>query len=355
MKNRITDKLNDEIFQEKPKTSLLLECEITDKTEIPEQKPVILVDGRRYLMEGDFAIITGLKKAGKSHVMRRLIFTALMKEINQECDTFKIRTMYSDKKYVVYVDTEQHPSKTKEIRKYCWKRAGLKSEPETLKTYNIRHKETEEKVAFIEELMTDLGENIHLMIVDGVSDLLDSINDELQSKKLAQAFFSTKHKNISFVFAIHERAGGGGAMGWLGQHIEKKAGGGICIMKDNKTDTHSINCSFLRDDGNFKPIEFKYDDSLNDFRTLDANEALFLREKTKEEKERDKDLELRSLIKHSFGGLKVITKSSLLTLVINNDVKQRGEKTARRLIKEATDKTYIVEFEKNQFKLNLEK
>ena len=352
----ISDALADfSLMPDIQQTDLLTECEITDDTEIPPQNPIIYVDGRKYLMEGDFAIVTGLKKAGKSHVMRRLIFTSLMAEIPEDYDTFRIRTVPAGKKYVVYVDTEQHPSKTKEMRTYCWKRAGYKSQPPNLKTYNIRHKETEERVAFIEKLMNDFGDKIHLLIVDGVSDLLDSINDEIQSKKLAQAFFSSKNKSISFVFAIHERSGGGGAMGWLGQHIEKKAGGGIMIQKDSKTDTHSINCSFLRDDGNFKPIEFKYDENLKDFRTLDPSESLFLKEKTKEEKDKEKLLEIETHIIKSFGGAKELSKAHLLQLVITNDPKQRGEKSARRIIADCQKLGLILETDKKLFKLNIEK
>lgn len=57
------------------KKSLLDECEITEQTEIAPQIPVITIDGKNYLMKGDFAIITGEKKSGKSHVLRRVIKT----------------------------------------------------------------------------------------------------------------------------------------------------------------------------------------------------------------------------------------------------------------------------------------
>lgn len=333
--------------------SLLDECEITEQTEIAPQTPIITIDNKNYLMKGDFAIITGEKKSGKSHVLRRVIMTALMKDVPQDVDCLHVRTAYSDK-LIIYVDTEQHPSKTQQSLNYCWKKAGYKTQPKNLKFYNIRSKETEERVKFIEQLITKFGANIHLVVIDGISDLLDSINDEILSKKLAQTFFANDAFQISYIFAIHERKGGGGAMGWLGQHIEKKAGGGIRIEKDPKTDTHSINCSFLRDDGNFKPIEFKYDTNLHDFRLLDPQEAVFLKDKTKEEKEKEKLLELESIIRQSFGSSKDISKITLKQLIMNNDPQQRGEKTAGRLIDSAVEKGFIIEIkDKKTFRINI--
>lgn len=339
----------------KVSTDLLTECEITDETEIPPQKPIIIVGGKNYLMQGDFSIITGEKKSGKSHALRRVVTTALMPEIPENFDSLDIRTIYEKDKYIVYIDTEQHPSKTKQMMQYCWKRAGLNCRPQTLKVYNIRAKETEERVKFISDLINTLGSKIYIMIVDGISDLLDSINDEILSKKLAQTFFSNDKYQISYVFAIHERKGGGGAMGWLGQHIEKKAGGGIMIQKDTKNDIHSINCSFLRDDGNFRPIEFKYDEQIKDFRTLAPEETMFMKEKSKEEKERDKLRETEQHLIQSFGGLKEISKANLLQMLINNDPKQRGEKSARRIITDSLKLGMILETDKKLFKLNIEK
>lgn len=276
-----------------------------------------------------------------------------MKDIPQDVDCLHVRTAYSDK-LTIYIDTEQHKAKTKDTLTYCWKKAGYKTQPKNLKTYNIRSKETEERVSFIEELINEHGANIHLIIIDGISDLLDSINDEVLSKKLAQTFFANDAHEISYIFAIHERKGGGGAMGWLGQHIEKKAGGGIRIEKDPKTDTHSINCSFLRDDGNFKPIEFRYDANLHDFRLLDPTETASMKEKSKEEKEKEKLLELESIIRQSFGGSKDISKITLKQLVMNNDPQQRGEKTASRLIDSAVEKGFIIEIkDKKTFRINI--
>lgn len=336
-----------------PQIDLLDECEITEHTEIVPQVPIITIDHKNYLMKGDFAIITGEKKSGKSHVLRRVIMTALMKDIPQDFDCLHVRTVYSEK-MIIYVDTEQHPDKTKQSLNYCWKKAGYKTQPKNLKFYNIRHKETEERVNFIQRLITKFGANTHLIIIDGISDLLDSINDEILSKKLAQTFFANDAYQISYIFAIHERKGGGGAMGWLGQHIEKKAGGGIRIEKDVKNDTHSINCSFLRDDGNFKPIDFKYDEKISDFRLIDPEEAVFLKDKTKEEKEKEKLLELEQIISRSFGGSKEISKATLKQLVMNNDPQQRGDKTASRLISAASEKGIIIEIkDKKTYKLNI--
>src|SRR6218665_511139 len=93
--------------------SLLDECEITEQTEIAQQVPIITIDDKNYLMKGDFAIITGEKKSGKSHVLRRVIMTALMPDVSQDVDCLHVRTAYSDK-MIIYVDTEQHPDKTKQ-------------------------------------------------------------------------------------------------------------------------------------------------------------------------------------------------------------------------------------------------
>lgn len=289
-------------------------AKITSKTKLPPILPSIIIDGETWICtQGEIMQVSGQKKAGKSNVLKFMLATALMKEVDI-MQTLGIRAMYTTKD-VVFVDTEQSKQKTQEFNNRVIQIAGLEAEPKNLHFYNIRAFDMKQRMDFLTEFLFTEHKDASLIIIDGITDFIDSVNNEEVSKKLIDALLKQLGGELSIVVTIHEGKDGNGARGHIGQEIERKCVGAISVSKDRVRRTHKISCKLVRNSADFEDIIFQYDKTISDFRRLDNTELRALAEKSEE----TKHAEMKDLFATIFATSTALDKKNVMQGILNHD------------------------------------
>jgi hypothetical protein len=278
------------IAQEKQaKKSLVLadyeKYRVSHSSDIADETPIIFINDRKIAVNGDISFITGQPKAGKTSIAAFIIATALMENIPNELDTLKIKSNYCKGKKIIYIDTEQPYSQTNKLRKRVCRILGTDKEPDNLHILNIRSIARKEKKNEVFEIIDNFRNDLHFIIIDGIADLVKDPNiadesfdliDDLMRKALLY--------NIPILAYIHLNPNSDKVRGNLGSEADRKCGASVSIKKDSQTGIHSIESRYMRYDGDIETVHFRYDNEINDFRTLTGNEAKQAKEKENLEK-----------------------------------------------------------------------
>lgn len=330
---------------------------ITTKTEVPPIMPSIMIKDSMICTQGDLLLVMGQKKAGKSNVLVNVLATAFMKDVDTS-KTLGIRTIYTEKK-VIFIDTEQSFRKTKEFIERVCRIANLSPEEEEkrLLFYNIRPCDLKERMEFLETEIFDKHKDAGLIVVDGVTDFIDSVNNEETSKELVEKFLQVMGGDCSIVAVIHEGKDGNGARGHIGQEFERKCAGAISISKDREKGIHKMRCKLIREGADFDDILFKWSEEEKGFMELDEMLVKAIADKTQE----TKNEELKDVLRRTFALNMVLDKKAVITGFLNYDktipadVKPDSRRTAaNRRFKLSLELEYIIE-ENKEFKLNIER
>lgn len=276
---------------------LLKEC-ITHETPILPETHICKIGGTNFMTNGEISFISGLPKTGKSTIVSFVLATALMKEIREDLDTLKIRTDYTTKN-IVYLDTEQSISGTASTLMRVLKLAGLKECPPNLKYFNIRMYDIEERKEILETICKELP-NIAFIVVDGISDFLTGVNDELASNEMiAILMHYSSLLDIPILSILHETYGGK-MRGQFGSQGERKCSGAISIKKDRENKCFMIVPKFIRYGADFDDIYYQYNATTEMIECLDFDRIQEIKKGAKDKT--DKTKELKEILEKVFAG-----------------------------------------------------
>lgn len=213
---------------------ILQDSFVDAKEEIPEP-PVAISKGRlpggEYIpmgTYGNFSFISAGPKSKKTFLVSLLASAYLGSH-----DVFvgDLKGFKGDKK-VLHYDTEQsryHAQKT-------FRRVHRMSKDATdYYTYALRQFAPEERLEFIDWHLRET-DKVGLVIIDGVADLLNDINDLEKSNKVIHYLMKwTQDYNIHIITVIHSNFYNSKATGHLGSFLEKKTETQITVtpVEDN--------------------------------------------------------------------------------------------------------------------------
>lgn len=144
-----------------------------------------------------------------------------------------------DKNRVVFVDTEQSEYYVQLVAKRVMKSAGL-DEATNFDVYGLRPFDTAERNQMIEEIIEstpDLG----LLVIDGVRDVVTSINDEEEATRWANKLLKwTQKHQIHITTVLHQNKGDFNARGHLGTELVNKAELTLSVEVDKRDKEMSI-------------------------------------------------------------------------------------------------------------------
>lgn len=208
--------------------------------------PTVFIAGSRFAVKGDISMISGKPKAGKSTITKMILATALMKEVNAETDTLSIRSNYCEGKPVIYIDTEQNPADTLEFYNEVVKITGLAKAPDNFIILNWRdfdyYQCLEHLVSIFEQI-----KDIFMIVLDGITDLIPSSNDETSSVMLIRYLMKESTvRNTCVIACIHENGESGKMRGHIGAEAARKCQGTISIRYDEGKGVRVIKPLFLR-------------------------------------------------------------------------------------------------------------
>lgn len=182
---------------------------------------------------GDFSLIIGKAKSRKSFFINIAISTALSTDLI--LDRFK-SDLPNDKSEVLYFDTEQSKYHVQLALKRICKQINI-SEPTNLHVYGLRSLQPKERLELIEYAIYE-NSNIGFVVIDGIKDLITSINDEAEATMIASKLLKwSEQRNIHIVTVLHQNKGDINARGHIGSELTNKAETVLSITKD-VTDTN---------------------------------------------------------------------------------------------------------------------
>ncbi|TBN03218.1 mobilization protein [Hyunsoonleella flava] len=185
---------------------------------------------------GNFSVVTGKAKSRKSFYVGIALAAAISDNII--LGTFK-SNLPKKKREVVYFDTEQGKYHVQKALHRICKQAKIEN-PENLAVYCLRGLNYKKRHKVIEEVIYT-NPNIGLVVIDGVRDLVTSINDEQQATEISSKLLKwTEELNIHIIVVLHQNKGNAFARGHLGTELINKAELVLSVTKPNNNEDISI-------------------------------------------------------------------------------------------------------------------
>ena len=237
-------------------TQILKQSFVDAKEDIPEP-PVAISKGRLSNGEyipmgtyGNFSFISAGPKSKKTFLVSLLASAYLGSH-----DVFvgDLKGFKGDKK-VIHYDTEQsryHAQKTfKRVHR-------MSKDASDYYTYALRQFSPEERLEFIDWHLKET-DKVGLVIIDGVADLLNDINDLEKSNKVIHYLMKwTQDYNIHIITVIHSNFYNSKATGHLGSFLEKKTETQITVTPtEDNPDVVVVDCKRSRG-YSFKTFSFE--------------------------------------------------------------------------------------------------
>ena len=185
---------------------------------------------------GNFSLIIGKAKSRKSFYINIAVSTALCKDLMLE--RF-VSDLPNDKSEVLYFDTEQSKYHVQLAVKRICKQIS-EPEPKNLHTYYLRSLKPSERLLFIENEIYS-NNKIGFVVIDGIKDLVTSINDEEQATMIVSKLMKwSEERNIHIVTVLHQNKSDTNARGHIGTELINKAETVLEVAKSENDNSISI-------------------------------------------------------------------------------------------------------------------
>jgi hypothetical protein len=264
------------IHQEKVSKRITLEyilsCRITEETEVKDLRPIITINGSVFCATNEMSFISGKPKSGKTSVAGVMLSVCLTN--NPTFDTLGMVGTFCEDKPIIYIDSEQSKRSSKKILERIKQNLNIQKAPENLFVYNFRHLDYESLKHAFQELL-EHHKGAFLWFLDGISDMVRSVNSEEEAKELIHFLNSqVEAKETAFILFLHENSVSSNdkMRGHLGSEAQRKCFATISISKDRKNQTHSIKSVECREGRNFEDVIFRFDENTKSMITLQGDE-----------------------------------------------------------------------------------
>lgn len=204
---------------------------------------------------GNFSLIIGKAKAKKSFFINIAIACAL---INEYVLNRFIGGLPANQNQVYYFDTEQSKYHVQlAVRRIC--RQLNVSVPHNLFTYHLRSLTPSQRLLLIEEEIYS-NDKIGIVVVDGIKDLITSINDESEATMIASKLLKwTEERNIHIITVLHQNKGDNNARGHIGTELINKAETVLSITKEESNPEVSTMIAEMCRNREPEPFSFEID------------------------------------------------------------------------------------------------
>ncbi len=314
--------------------SALKSCELDFNNPPPVAQMIVSVNDVPLGTQGNLLCITGGEGTGKSNYVAALIAGAVKPENEEGIDTLGVSIEGNPKgKAVLFYDTEQSEVQLYKNVSTLLRRCGRDTMPEWFKAYCLTGMSRKERLKSIVLSMDKFHYQyggIHLVVIDGIADLIRCANDEAESIAVVEELYRLAGiYNTCIVTVLHFIPNGLKLRGHLGSELQRKAAAILSIEKDTKPAVSVVKALKVRDGS---PLDVP----LMQF-AWDKEKAMhaYLGEKPKEEKDRRKEEELVAVARELFSRKRFIGYMELSEeLQAAFEVKERTAKSYIRFMRE---------------------
>ena len=325
----------DKIYEET--MAILKSCEIDFNNPPIKPEPLITINEVTIGSPGNLLCITGSEGSGKTNYLGGLISGVIRKD-GDVIDTLgtEIKNNTTGNAVLVY-DTEQSEDQLFKNLTFILKRANLDFPPTWFKAYCLVGMSRKERMQVIFQSMDRFYyeySGIHMVVIDGIADLIAGVNDETQSVELVEELFRLAGiYKTCIVSVLHLSPSGMKLRGHLGSEIQRKAAGILSIEKEDNTNTSVVKALKVRDGSplDVPLIQFGWNKELN--------RHVFLGEKSKADSEARKMEDLASTARDIFSSKQSYSYQDLIKAIM--DLLYVKERMAKNYIKYMKDLNII--------------
>lgn len=327
--------LNDMFTNMYAQTMMILQsCEIDYDNPPDASKSVVAVNGVPLGTQDNLFCITGGEGTGKSNYIAAILAGTLGSERLQAEQTLGLEVTANPKGLaVLHYDTEQSEAQLYKNLEKTLRRAGIKSVPEFYHSLYLASLSRKDRLKIIRESM-DLFHHkhcgIHLVVIDGIADLIRSANDETESIAIVDELYRLAGiYNTCIICVLHFVPNGIKLRGHIGSELQRKAAGILSIEKDDNPEYSVVKALKVRDGSPLDvPIMlFGWD--------KEADMHVYRGEKSKEDKEKRKTDELLAVVKSVFHAKLKLSYQELCDVLMREmEIKDRTAKKYIAYMKE---------------------
>ena len=199
---------------------------ITIKKAYPPKEYVFRIHGIPTVSIGDLCLIQGQAKQGKSSVIKVLVKACLcgkMGNVEKALDKEDVK--------ITIFDTEMFECDTANNYHYMLQDSNIVENFDKLQVMNLRTMNPDGRCRFIFDVSH--REKPDVIIIDGIRDLVNDINDPIGCPKLVQELMDLASElRCAIICVLHNNYGESKARGWLGSEIINKCGSAFEVMKE---------------------------------------------------------------------------------------------------------------------------
>ena len=327
--------LSDIFTQMYAQTMMILQsCEIDYDNPPDASKSVVAVNGVPLGTQDNLFCITGGEGTGKSNYIAAILAGTLGTERLDAEQTLGLEVTPNPKGLaVLHYDTEQSEAQLHKNLGKTLRRASLTSVPDFYHSLYLASLSRKDRLKLIRESM-DLFHHkhggIHLVVIDGIADLIRSANDETESIAIVDELYRLAGiYNTCIICVLHFVPNGIKLRGHIGSELQRKAAGILSIEKDENPEFSVVKALKVRDGS---PLDvpmtlFGWD------KALDMH--VYRGEKSKEDKDKRKSNELHAVIREAFRSATRLSYQQLCEILMRElDIKDRTAKKYIAYMKE---------------------
>lgn len=278
---------------------MLRSCEIDYNNPPDASKAVVSVNGVPLGTQDNLFCITGGEGTGKSNYISAILSGTLLSEHLDATETLGLEITANPKGLaVLHYDTEQSEAQLHKNLGKTLRRASLSAVPEFYHSLYLASLSRKDRLKLIRESM-DLFHHrhggIHLVVIDGIADLIRSANDESESIAIVDELYRLAGiYNTCIICVLHFVPNGIKLRGHIGSELQRKAAGILSIEKDENPEYSVVKALKVRDGSplDVQMMLFGWDKALE--------MHVYRGEKSKEDKDKRKTEELIAVIREAF-------------------------------------------------------
>lgn len=343
LQSLLTNKLS-EIYTQT--VMMLQSCEIDYENPPDRSQSVVAVNGVPLGTQDNLFCITGGEGTGKSNYVGAILAGTLGGERLPIEKTLGLEiTANPNGLAVLHYDTEQSEAQLYKNLGRTLRRASLAAVPEFYHSLYLASLSRKDRLKLIRESM-DLFHHkhggIHLMIIDGIADLIRSANDETESIAVVDEMYRLAGiYNTCIICVLHFVPNGIKLRGHIGSELQRKAAGILSIETDDNPEYSVVKAIKVRDGS---PLDvpmmlFGWD--------KEADMHVYRGEKSKEDKEKRKTDELIAVVKEAFRNkIKLSYQELCAVLMREMEIKER---TAKKYIAYMRDQCILSQDESGNY------
>ena len=308
---------------------LLKSCEIDTSNPPVTSESVISIQDTVLGAYDNLLCITGGEGTGKSNFVSALISGTISSNQLDPETTLGIRVECNPaNKAVLHYDTEQSDAQLYKNVQRSLRRAGLRDKPNNYHAICLTSFSRKERLQLIQDTMDMFYHKhggIHLVVIDGIADLIRSANDEIESVAIVEELYRLAGiYNTCVLCVLHFVPNSVKLRGHIGSELQRKSAGILSIEKDTNNPALSLVKALKVRDGD--PLDIPI---INVGWDKVSNMQVFRGTRSMQEKEERKYSELLSIATRIFKGKRVLPLRDFMQ-DLHEEVGAKDTRTSKR-------------------------